>query len=566
MSARGKVRRSLLAGLSLGLLLTGSINLAALVVPIYDMQLYDRVLQSKNMDTLGVLSAACAAGLVLYAVFDYLRSACLVAVSEAIGGHLSALVLEEGVRRAAAGDRQAGMELVRDLNEIQGFLSSGAVAVPLDALCMPLMIWVLFVLHPAFGFLALCGVCMLLLVGFVAEWLVKPVVIEASRQRNEAGHGLARNLMDPEVPEALGMFPAVSRRWVAQHGIALAQMDRISGLAQAITGVSRIGRMVMQAGVMILGALLVLAGATTPGSLMGANLLVGRVMGPFDQIIGSWRHWTLAIAAWRRIDALLATRAVHREPISAPEDATGLLVHGASFHAEDGRPLLEDIELEIQPGTLVAITGPNGAGKTTLLRLLAGLLSPATGSVLLDGVPVQDSFAPGFAPGLKIGFLPQSVSLLDGSIGENVGRFRHQALAGTVAAARLASIHELIGRMARGYDTPLARNGATLSGGMRQRVGLARAVFGGPKLIILDEPDASVDRDGDAALLAALRACCAAGSIVIVTSHRPALTAAADRIVALDQGRLVPARTQPAGLNEPTACMTTGSLRAAMPA
>lgn len=553
MSARTKVRQTLLAGLSLGLLLTGAINLAVLVVPIYDMQLYDRVLQSKNMDTLGVISVACATGLILYALLDYLRSACLVAVSEAIGAHLSALVLDEGVRRASAGDRAAGAELVRDLNEIQGFLSSGAVAVPLDALCMPLMLGVLFMLHPAFGFLASCGVCMLLLVGFVAEWLVKPAVTEAVRQRQEAGHALARSLADPEVPDALGMFPAISRRWVAQHGTALAQLSRVSGLAQAVTGVSRLGRLVMQAGVLILGAVLVLAGATTPGSLMGANLLLGRVMGPFDQIIGSWRHWTLAIAAWRRIDRLLLSASIRPALSPAPENSAGLIVRGASFLTENGRPLLQDIDFEVEPGTLIAITGPNGAGKTTLLRLLAGLMPPASGSVLLDGVPVQ---AGAFGTSPAIGFLPQSVSLLDGSIGDNVGRFRPQGLTGIVAAARLADVHELIGRMARGYDTKLSRNGAALSGGMRQRLGLARAVFGGPKLILLDEPDASLDRDGDTALLSALRACCAADAIVVVTSHRPALTAAADRTIALHQGRVV----------SPAGSATSDGLRAAVPA
>lgn len=559
MSARRRVRRTLLVGLILGLLLTASINLAALVVPIYDMQLYDRVLQSRNMDTLGVLSAVCAVGLVLYAVLDYLRGACMVAVGEAVGRHLSALVLDEGVRRASSGNRGAGTELIRDLNEIQGFLSSGAVAVPLDALCMPLMLSVLFMLHPAFGFLGLCGVFMLLLVGFVAEWLVKPAVTQANQQRNEAGHALARNLIDPEVPDALGMFPAISRRWVAQHGQALEQMNRVSRLAQAVTSVSRIGRMGLQAGVMILGALLVLGGATTPGSLMGANLLLARVTGPFDQIIGSWRHWTLAIAAWRRIDALLSDAEAQGAPAPPPEAAAGLVVCNASFHTEDGRPLLQEINIEVKPGMLVAITGPNGAGKTTLLRLLAGVMPPSKGAVLLDGLFVQG--------GSALGYLPQSVSLLDGTVGENVGRFRHLALSAKLEAARLAGVHETIGRMSLGYDTALRRNGSALSGGMRQRVGLARAVFGGPKLIILDEPDASLDRDGDAALLAAIRACCAAGAIVVLTSHRPALTAAADQILTLDKGRLVLPTSIAAPVEDTSATRSrTAGLAAAIPA
>lgn len=543
-SARQRIRRTLAGGLCLALLLTGFLDIAILSVPIYDMQLYDRILQSRNMSTLYVLSVACAAGLVMCGLLDYLRSACLIAIGEAMGRHLNGAVLQEGVRRAAAGDRVAGPELLRDLNELQGFLSSGAVAVPLDALCAPLFLAVMFLLHPAFGYLGIAGISLLILTGLLAEWLIRPALLAAQKRRVEAGQVLARNLSEPELADGLGMLPAIARKWAVRHGQALAELDRVGGHALAIGGLSRLIRLLLQATVMIVGACLVLAGATTPGSLMGSNLLTSKLLVPFDQLVGSWRHWALAHAAWGRINRLLETVPddFSAVPATAQGAPMGLVVQDASLNSADGRVLLHGIDLSIPPGALVVVTGPNGAGKTTLLRLLAGLVPPTTGAVLLDGVPVYG--------GGGVGFLPQSVALLDGSVAENIARFQHDGLGGAVAAARLADLHELIGRLHRGYDTPLSRSAATLSGGMRQRVGLARAIFGSPRLLILDEPDASLDREGTDALLRALRACCDAGTVAIVTSHRPGLPAAADRVVTLQSGTITPPAT--AGLLEQT--------------
>jgi ATP-binding cassette subfamily C protein len=530
MTPRRQVRRILGFGLGLGLLLTAFLNIAVLVVPIYDMQLYDRVLQSRNMDTLAVLSVACVAGLALYAALDYLRSACLVAIGEAMGRQLNGAVLHEGVRRAAAGDSRAGPELVRDLNELQGFLASGAVAVPLDALCTPLLLAVLFMLHPAFGFLGLVGVATLVLIGLLAEWLVRPALLAAQERRAAAGQILSRSIADADLADGLGMLPAIGRHWAVRHGRALAGLDRASAQAQAVAGLARLLRLMLQAAVMVLGAMLVLAGATTPGSLMGANLLMGRLLTPFDQLVGSWRHWVLAFAAWGRIDRLLAAEAAALPSAPATTAWAGLLVEGAALHAADGQVLLHGIDFRIPPGTLLAVTGPNGAGKTSLLRLLAGLAPPAAGAVLLDGVPVHG--------GAGVGYLPQSVSLLDGSVAENIGRFEDDGLHAAVVAARCAEVHDLVGRMTRGYDTALVRNGAALSGGMRQRVGLARALCGSPRLLVLDEPDASLDAEGSAALMRALRSCCDDGAIAVVTSHRPALRDAADLVLTIQDGTM----------------------------
>ena len=534
MTARQQIGGVALAGLALALLLTAFLNVAILVVPIYDMQLYDRVLMSRNMDTLTVLSVACGIGLLLYFLVESLRSACFVAIGQIIARRLNGPVLEESIRRAASGDPQAGPQLARDVNELQSFVASGAIAVPFDALCAPLFLVVLFLLHPAFGFLAIAGIAALVFANAILEYLASPALLRAHAGRRAADEILSRSLAEPEFTAGLGMLPAIGQRWAARRGSALAELNRAASRQHALTGLSRLARFALQTGVMALGSVLIIAGATTPGSLMGANLLLNKLMGPFDHLVGSWKHWVTAYAAWQRIRRSLPNKLLTPSRAIAPRlsgaAVPGLTVSDAELRLPDGRMLLHRINFRLAPGTLAVLAGPNGAGKSSLLRLLAGALAPSSGAVLLDGVPVQG--------GPEIGYLPQGVHLLDGTVAENIGRFQPERTA-VVDAARAASVHEPIGRMARGYDTSLVRDGSNLSGGMRQRVGLARALFGAPRLLVFDEPDASLDGEGSAALLRALRARCAAGAIAIVASHRPALREAADRVLELRDGRLL---------------------------
>lgn len=524
-----EIRRTLGLGFALALGLTLFIDAAILVVPVYDMQLYDRVLMSHNMDTVLVLSLACAIGLLFYGVFEYLRSAAFLAIADTVALRLNGPVLEEGIRRAAGGDKRVGPQLARDVHEIQSFLASGAVAPPLDALCAPMFIVVLFILHPAFGFLATAGIASLILVGVASETVLYPILHRAQERRRAADHLLSRSLSQTDLTEGLGMLPAIARRWCFRYADAISALSRAATAAEFITGLSRLIRFVLQASVVSLGAVLVIHGQTTPGSLMGANLLMSKALGPFDHLIGSCRNWLLARDAWRRISTLLPAEA---EQLAASRDDSaglGLVVRGADFYSNGGKPLLQDIELTIAPGTFAVVTGRNGSGKTTLLRLLAGVAVPGRGSVLLDGLPLRG--------GSAIGYLPQSVSLLDASIAANIGRLQDD-LAGVISAARHAGVHEQIGRMASGYETALSGDGSTLSGGMRQRVGLARALFGAPRLLLLDEPDASLDGEGSDALIRAIKRCCDSGTIAVVISHRPALLQTADLVLEMYDGRV----------------------------
>jgi ATP-binding cassette subfamily C protein len=357
---------------------------------------------------------------------------------------------------------------------------------------------------------------------------------------------LAATLGNPELTEGVGVLPAVARRWAREQAEAVAAQRAAAGRAQVPAGLARAARLALQGAVMILGGALIVARIVTPGSLMGANLLLGKALGPFDHLVASWRHWALAWAAWRRVDTMLAL-APAEVPVAAQDEA-GLVLEGVTVRA-DSRALLDDITLAVPPGTLLGVAGPNGAGKSTLLRLLAGLSRPDTGQARLDGVAVHDPARP------PCGYLPQGVALLDGTVAENIARFAGGA-AVAVAAARDAGVHDAIGRLPRGYETALHDGGAGMPGGLCQRIGLARALYGTPRLVVLDEPDANLDNDGALALRAALQAVRDAGAIVVVTTHRPALLAAMDRVLVLRDGRV--ASFGPPAANEAAARAVAG--------
>ena len=552
-SALHDVRRDLAHALALTLAVTLFLDVAALVVPLYGMHLYDRVLLSRNMDSLLLLSLACSAGLILYCALEVLRSAAFATIAARTERRLHGPLLQRAVRQGAEGDNSGAGEAMRDLNELRGFLSSGGVAVPMNAACSPLMAATLFMLHPAYGWLACAGAAGLVGLGLATDLLARPATLAAEELRTSASNTLAARLRDPELTEGVGMMPAIARRWAIQYGTVLEASRRADVWVQSLAGVAKLVRLGLAAGIVVLGAVLTLANEATPGSIMGASLLLGKFLQPFDQLVGSWRQWALARAAWQRTRQALAAGRTGGCGDAAPGDAggdrvPGLLLAGVGYRAPDGRWVLRDIDAAAAPGEALCVSGPNGAGKSTLLRLLAGLAEPASGRILLDGEPLAST------DGSRIGYLPQCVALLDGTVGENIARFAHDAGSrDVVAAAALADVHEMIGRLQHGYDTMFASHSTALSGGQRQRIGLARALFRNPRLLILDEPDANLDHAGEAALLRAILQAKQAGVIVVVTTHRAALMHAMDHVLTLGDGPTITSaggrgtRAKPAG-------------------
>jgi ATP-binding cassette subfamily C protein len=318
----------------------------------------------------------------------------------------------------------------------------------------------------------------------------------------------------------------------------LAQLHHAHDRAHLLASFAKMAKILLQAGVMVLGAVMILDHRTTPGSLMGANLLLNKLLGPFDALVGSWRHWVLSLSAWRRIRSIATGPELSpSEQALSPDsthsiDAPGLVLSQMSYCLPvQGRVLLRNVNLTLLPGQLVGVVGPNGAGKSTLLRLLVGLLAPTEGSIHLDGTSLAASDR------RRIGYLPQNVGLLDGTVAENIRRFAESG--DVIGPARQAGVHELIGRLPRGYDAELRPGAHALSGGQLQRVGLARALFGDPRLLVLDEPDASLDHEGEVALRSALLAARDRGCIVVLTTHRQGLLAAMDQLLEVQDGHVV---------------------------
>jgi ATP-binding cassette subfamily C protein len=525
--------RLLSRGMALCLLLTLFVDTAILVVPIYDMQLYDRVIQSHNLDTVLFLSLACLVGLVLYGLVDMLRSAALLAIADGIATRLNIPLLHHAVSNGLAGDISTSTQAMRDIHHVRNFLGSGTVCVPLDVICGILLLTILFLLHPAYGFLGLGGAALLVLLNLLTDVLTRDSLLKANMQRQRLANELSEQLRNPEITEGLGMLPAIGRSWAKQHAAALQQLHHAHDRAHVLASCSKMAKILLQAGVMVLGAIMILAHATTPGSLMGANLLLNKMLGPFDALVGSWRQWALALAAWRRIRTLRAPENELLPVVTADLTPThGLVLADVTYRLPgQGRALLQGINLTVAPGQLLGVVGPNGAGKSTLLRLLAGLLRPTEGVICLDGVRLDSADRP------AIGYLPQNVGLLDGTVGANIARFSDAEDA--IEAARQAGVHELIGRLPQGYDTALGPDTNAMSGGQLQRIGLARALYDSPRLLVLDEPDASLDHAGEIALRSALLSTRARGAIIVLTTHRPALLEVMDRLIELQDGQIV---------------------------
>ncbi len=534
MNALAAARGALRLGLATTAALTFGVTVGVLVVPLYDMHLFDGVLTSRSLDTLTLLSVLCVIGLVLYGVVMMFRGLVLATIGDKVSATLAGPASVAGIRRAVAGDGRAAGRALADVQEIRLFFGGGAAAAPFDLLCAPVLLGVIFMLHPALGWFAVGAALLMLALALLSDAVARPALASAQGRMDGALGDAAGLLRDPVLREGLGMEPAIARRWQGRQAEALAALGFASRRGDAVAGLSRLVRGLLQGGMLGFAALLVLRNEATPGVLIGANLLLALLLAPFDQVIAHWRSVAAMRIAWRRLSALLATEPATQ--VGAAAGGRGLVLSGVTFQpAGASAPVLDDVSLAVEPGTMTVVTGPNGAGKSSLARIAAGVFSPTHGSATVDGEAAVAASAAG-----KVGFLPQRPQLLEGTVGENIGRFREASGEAVVEAARRAGLHAVIGRLAQGYATPIGPEDPVLSGGERQRLALARALHGAPPLLVLDEPDASLDHAGEAVLIEALEAARREGAAILAITHRRGLAAIADHVWRLDQGRLSP--------------------------
>ena len=516
-----------------------SINALMLVMPLYMLQVYDRILPSSSRETLLFLSIIAAAALALLAVLEVVRGiyANRMAARLDVAQSRNAMMAAMDSPRASLGDIQT----LRDLSTVRTFIASRAVFALFDLPFAPLFIALLWLVHPVLFLLAAGGAVLLGGVAIVNRAATARAIRAASENSIAAMMTAQSFVRNAETLRAMGMADNAIAVWARRHAPALAANDQVARINAFFTGVSRFLRLGLQIAMLGVGAWLVLDGQMTAGMIFAASIISGRGLQPIDQMIGSWRQFVEIRAAWRRFSAAAASRAGERVYTDLPEPKGRLdienLVYFAPNAGPQSEPIIKRINLSVPAGSVVGIVGPSGAGKSTLARLLVGAIQPRGGVIRIDGADIRNWPSDGI--GRHIGYLPQDVELLPGTIAENIARFTPDADdADIVEAAKSAQVHDLVQSMPDGYDTVIGPQGMALSGGQRQRVGLARAFFGKPTLLVLDEPNANLDAEGDAALERALDTARAAGATVLIITQRTAIARKVDALLVMRAGAI----------------------------
>lgn len=512
------------------------LNLLMLTTPIYMLQVFDRVLTTGHGDTLLALTLIVAVALAVLGVLEAVRLLLLSRTASWINASLGPKVLSASLAKAL-GNRSGGNQPLRDLGSLQGFLGSTNLNPFFDAPWTPLFVLFIFLLHPWLGVLALVSAILLFVIAVLNDRTSRPAISAAGNLQMIATTQADEAVRNAEVVQAMGMHERVAGRWHDQTQEASGKQDGGTQWMALFLGISRFLRFGAQAGVLGVGAALVIAGDMTPGGMIAGSILLGRALAPVDQAIGAWRAFVGAREAHGRLSKLFEEAPVAKDGMSLPSPTGRLSVEDVSFvHPNTEHPVIHEISFQAMPGSITAIIGPSASGKSTLCRMLVGAWRPTSGHVRLDGAEIADW--PRREIGSHVGYLPQDIELFSGTIRDNISRMTDSEPDAIVAAAEAAGVHEMVLRFPQAYDTPVGPLGAQLSGGQRQRIGLARALFGDPRFIVLDEPNANLDTAGEAALAKALAEARERGATILISTHKRQLLSLADNVVMLDGGQL----------------------------
>ena len=513
---------------------SGVVNLLQLTVSLYMMQVFDRVLATRNTDTLLYLTLVAIFALTILAMLE----ACRSVVMQRIAAWVEQRVAPESFVRAIEGQLRGGnyrMEALRDLAMCRGFLGSPGMLALFDLPWVPIYIAVVFMLHPVLGWIALGGAALLFLLTLTNEALTAKALQTAgvaAMQGQRRAEAVARNA---EVIDSMGMMPAVLGRWRTAFNNGQAPQESAADRAAIILALIKFFRLTIQLAVLGVGAYLVLQQQMTAGASIAASIIMGRALAPVEQVVGSWKQLVQARSALRRLRVFLTLPRLRPPGLPMPVPEGALSVERVSFNFPGQNvSMIKGVTFGLGAGESLAIIGPSAAGKTTLLRMIIGTVPPSMGHVRLDGADVflwqREDF------GRHLGYLPQDVELFEGTVFDNIARLSEATPEAVFEAAKIAGCHEMILRLPAGYETEIGEAGTHLSGGQRQLLGLARALFGSPKLVVLDEPNSNLDGDSEAALARALQTLKARNVTVVLVSHRPALVQEVDKVLVLKDG------------------------------
>ncbi|SHE86754.1 ATP-binding cassette, subfamily C, EexD [Modicisalibacter ilicicola DSM 19980] len=513
------------------------INFLMLVPPIYMLQVYDRVITTRSQETLLMLTLVVVFLFVVMGGLELVRSRILVRVGNRLDMLINRRLYSAMFKRTVAMPGKASAQPLNDLTSLRQFLTGNGLFAFFDAPWVPVYLGVLFLFHPWFGFFALGAGVVLFVLALINEKTTKDLLAEANSEHVQSQDLANSNLRNAEVLHAMGMLPGIMSRWTAKHHEYLLHQSRASDRAGALTNLSKVLRIMFQSLILGLGAYLVLEGSLTPGMMIAGSIIMGRALAPIDQMIGGWKGFVGARTAYDRLNELLGMIPADQQPMPLPAPVGKIRLESVSAAPPGERTLtLRGIDIDVSEGEHIGIIGASAAGKSTLARVILGVWPAQVGCVRLDGADIGQWDREALGP--HLGYLPQDIELFNGTISENIARFGEVDPQRVVAAARKAGVHEMILRQPNGYDTYLSGGGGALSCGQRQRIGLARALYDNPVLVVLDEPNANLDQAGEQALADCLKHLKQEGTTVFVISHRPAILKSVDRLLVLKEGQV----------------------------
>ena len=516
-------------------LFSACVNMLILAVPLYMMQLYDRVLATRSVDTLLVLTVMVVSALVILGLLDALRGRIVARIGGWLDRELGGAVLSGAVADALRAGGGVSAQGLRDLSAVRGYIGSPAIMPMFDAPWAPVFLAIIFLIHPVLGWIALGGAVVLFVCAVLNDLTTRKKLAEANTASTRALNAADAAIRNADTIAAMGMLPNLMRRWREMGAQSQGMLDSAVGTSGAIAATAKTMRFTLQVAILGVGAYLVLLHEMTAGAMIAAAIILARGLAPFEQMISSWRYFTGARIAYRRLKELLARATDPNAGTTLPRPAGRINAEKVSYAPPGvGEPLIRRASFRLDSGESLGVVGPSGAGKTTLVRLIVGSLAPTRGHMRLDGADVRAW--PDADRGRYVGYLPQNVELFAGTVRDNIARLGDAEDDDVVDAAKLAGAHGMILRLPNGYDTRIGTGGLPISGGQRQRIGLARAVFGNPALVVLDEPNAHLDAEGEQALAEAVRRLRERGATVVLIAQRAGIMAQVDKMLVVKAG------------------------------
>jgi ATP-binding cassette subfamily C protein EexD len=514
------------------------INALMLVPTFYMLQVYGRVVTGGSLTTLAMLTIILTFLLVTMGLLEWVRSRIMVRVSTRLDVLLGRDVYRASFKRALdSGGQDASAQSLSDLTGLRQFMSGNGLFAFFDAPWLPIYIAVLFLFHPWYGWTAIGCAVILLALAYINEQSTGKVLAEANKESIGATLQTNKNLRNAEVIESMGMLDSLMSRWSLRHKKVLLLQSRASDRSGIITSISKTFRLLVQSLILGLGAYLAVSHEINPGLVIAGSVLLGRALAPLDLMIGSWKGFISARSQYARLNSILDQQNAEPERMQLPAPIGHVTVENLTLGAPGAKTsIIKGIGFNAPAGAMIGVVGPSASGKSTLAKALVGVWKPQHGVVRLDTADIANWDKSQLGP--HLGYLPQDIELFEGTISDNIARFGVVEPDKVVLAARTASVHEMILMLPNGYDTVIGEGGINLSGGQRQRIGLARAIYGSPRLIVLDEPNAHLDEVGERALALALQQIRLTGATVFVIAHRTSILAQLDRLLVMNAGTI----------------------------